>query len=160
MAKRGRPRKGEAVVSINDVKKAEKKTEQKEAGGVCEFTLTADNEILLDIAKKYMLVLEDAEGEGDMTFDGLMNYLIEKALIKLIKQIADQYHMSVNQLKYTVDGCKPNGSVIRKKLETEFASIYEQHKAMFWSKTPVGTQHELFPELAAPAQSEPEAAAE
>ena len=111
MAKRGRPRKNpESVVSF-DPKALDAKQDQREAGGICEFTLTADNAILLEIAKKYMLVLETVQTDDgeNMTFDGLMNFLIENALAKLIKKIADQYKMNVNQLKFTLDECPCNG---------------------------------------------------
>ena len=159
MAKRGRPRKNpESVVSF-DPKTLDTKQNQREAGGMCEFTLTADNAILLEIAKKYMLVLETVQADDgeNMTFDGLMNFLIENALAKLIKKIADQYKMNVNQLKFTLDECPCNGSQIRRKLENEFAAVYEEHRAEFIKRTPVsGTQHELFPELT--ASDEPTAA--
>jgi hypothetical protein len=148
MAKRGRPRKNQdSVVTLPQDDRA---MEKKEAGGLCEFTLTADNEILLNIAKKYMLVLYTVEGCGPekMNFDGLMNYLIEKALVKLIKEIADQYRISVNELKYAMDCCDNNGSLIRDRLEVEFTSIYDKHRSMFLDKTPAsGTQHELFPDM-------------
>jgi len=148
MAKRGRPRKNQNSVvtdSMND-----RAMEKKEAGGLCEFTLTADNEILLNIAKKYMLVLDTVEGSGleKMNFDSLMNYVVEKALVKLIKEIADQYRISVNELKYAMDHCDNNGSLIRDRLEIEFTSIYDKHRSMFLDKTPAsGIQHELFPDM-------------